>query len=83
MLDQSACLQGLILPTLRVEEELSRLQAWEASSSASTSDSICRALCGLEELYECLDDLLHMASTQQLLSQHEQEKYMDELLMDQ
>lgn len=66
--------------TLRVEEELSRLQAWETSSSASTSDSICRALCGLQELYECVDDLLHMASTQQLLSQHQQEKYMDELL---
>ncbi|KAL6224416.1 hypothetical protein ACLB2K_003271 [Fragaria x ananassa] len=67
--------------TARVEEELSRLQSWESTtSSASTSDSICRGLCGLEELYDCVDDLLQMASTQQLLSQHQQEKCMDELL---
>ncbi|XP_048431196.1 uncharacterized protein LOC125473022 [Pyrus x bretschneideri] len=52
--------------TLRVEEELNRLQT--SSSCDSTSDSICKSLCGLDELYECVDDLLQMASTQQLLS---------------
>ncbi|XP_050377264.1 uncharacterized protein LOC126794556 [Argentina anserina] len=66
--------------TVRVEEELSRLQSWESTSSASTSDSICTGLSGLEELYDCVDDLLLMASIQQLLSQHQQEKCMDELL---
>ncbi|KAK9948282.1 hypothetical protein M0R45_003866 [Rubus argutus] len=66
--------------TVRVEEELSRLQSWESTSTASTSDSICRGLSGLEELYDCVDDLLQMASTRQLLSQQEQEKCMDELL---
>ncbi|XP_068344018.1 uncharacterized protein [Pyrus communis] len=64
--------------TLRVEEELNRLQT--SSSCDSTSDSICKSLCGLDELYECVDDLLQMASTQQLLSQHQQKKCMDELL---
>ena len=43
-------------------------------------DSICKSLCGLEELYECVDDLLQMTSTQQLLSQHQQKKCMDKLL---
>ncbi|KAK9948281.1 hypothetical protein M0R45_003865 [Rubus argutus] len=66
--------------TVRVEEELNRLQSWESTSSASTSNSICRGLSGLEELYDCVDDLLQMSSTQQLLSQHQQEKCMDELL---
>ncbi|XP_018498604.2 uncharacterized protein LOC108865734 [Pyrus x bretschneideri] len=64
--------------TIRVEEELSKLQA--SSSCASTSNSICKSLYGLEELYECVDDLLQMASTQQLLSQHQQQKCMDDLL---
>ncbi|CAN6541440.1 unnamed protein product [Malus baccata var. baccata] len=64
--------------TIRVEEELSKLQA--SSSCASTSNSICKSICGLEELYECVDDLLQMASTQRLLSQHQQQKCMDDLL---
>ncbi|KAM1062498.1 hypothetical protein ACFX2I_026818 [Malus domestica] len=64
--------------TLRVEEELNRLQT--SSSCDSTLDSICKSLCGLDELYECVDDLLQMASTQQLLSQHQQKKCMDESL---
>ncbi|XP_068344016.1 uncharacterized protein [Pyrus communis] len=60
--------------TLRVEEQLSRLQ------TSSSSASICKDLCGLEELYDCVDDLLQVASTQQLLSDYQQEKCMDELL---
>ncbi|TQD85791.1 hypothetical protein C1H46_028707 [Malus baccata] len=59
--------------TLRVEEELSRLQ------TSSSSASICKDLCGLEELYDCVDDLLQMTSTKQLLSHYQQEKCMDEL----
>ncbi|KAM1810094.1 hypothetical protein FF1_026814 [Malus domestica] len=60
--------------TLRVEEELSRLQ------TSSSFASVCKDLCGLEELYDCVDDLLQMASTQKLLSHYQQEKCMDELL---
>ncbi|TQE06185.1 hypothetical protein C1H46_008250 [Malus baccata] len=60
--------------TIRVEEELSKRQ------TSSASASICKVLCGLEELYDCVDDLLPMASTQQLISRNQQGKCMDELL---
>ncbi|GKV44166.1 hypothetical protein SLEP1_g51372 [Rubroshorea leprosula] len=65
--------------TLRIEEELNRIKTGEGSS-ASTSGSICLGLSGLEELYHCMDDLLNMASTQQVLSKHQQEKCVDEFL---
>ncbi|GLT39321.1 hypothetical protein SLA2020_135190 [Shorea laevis] len=65
--------------TLRIEEELNRIKTGEGSS-ASTSGSICLGLSGLEELYHCMEDLLNMASTQQVLSKHQQEKCVDELL---
>ncbi|KAL5557432.1 hypothetical protein UlMin_039668 [Ulmus minor] len=70
--------------TIRVEEELSKLKAWEfslnTSSSSSSSSSICFGLSGLEELYDCVDDLLKMASTQQVLSHHQHEKFFENLL---
>ncbi|EOX90711.1 Uncharacterized protein TCM_000101 [Theobroma cacao] len=65
--------------TLRIEDELNRLKTWEASP-LSTSESICAGLSGLEDLYQCMDDLLNLASTQQVLSQHQHEKCIDELL---
>ena len=65
--------------TLRIEDELNRLKTWEASS-LSTSESICAGLSGLEDLYQCMDDLLNMASTQQVLSQYQHEKCIDDLL---
>ncbi|XVF18120.1 hypothetical protein REPUB_Repub10bG0184700 [Reevesia pubescens] len=65
--------------TLRIEDELNRLKTWEASA-LSTSESICSGLLRLEDLYQCMDDLLSMASTQQVLSQHKHEKCIDELL---
>jgi hypothetical protein len=65
--------------TQRIEEELNKLKAWEVSSN-STSGSICNGLSGLEDLYKCMDDLLNLASTQQVLSRYENEKCLDELL---
>ncbi|XP_015889573.3 uncharacterized protein LOC107424319 [Ziziphus jujuba] len=65
--------------TIRVEEELNKFKTWEASSY-STSDSICNGLSRLEELYESVEDLLHMGSTQQVLSQNQNEKCVEELL---
>ncbi|XWS42209.1 hypothetical protein CRYUN_Cryun17cG0148500 [Craigia yunnanensis] len=65
--------------TLRIEDELNMLKTCEASS-LSTSESIFTGLSGLEDLYQCMDDLLHMASTQQVLSQNQHEKCIDELL---
>lgn len=65
--------------TLRLEEELNKLKTWEATST-STSDSIYRGLVGLDELYKSMDELLNLTSTQQVLSQHRHEKFVDELL---
>ncbi|KAE8693453.1 hypothetical protein F3Y22_tig00110812pilonHSYRG00111 [Hibiscus syriacus] len=47
--------------TLRMEDELNRIKTWEASA-LSTSESISAGLSGLGDLYQCMDDLLNMAS---------------------
>ena len=61
----------------RVEEELSKLKSWEATS---TSKSIHSGLSLLSDLYISLEDLLNMASTQKLISNHQGEKCIEELL---
>ncbi|KAK8694513.1 hypothetical protein V6N13_072062 [Hibiscus sabdariffa] len=68
--------------TLRIEDELSSLKAWEASSSplSTCCESVSESLSGLEDLYQCMDDLLSMPSTRQVLSQHQHEKCIDDLL---
>ncbi|KAK7367229.1 hypothetical protein VNO80_09238 [Phaseolus coccineus] len=63
----------------RVEEELSKLKTWEATST-STSKSIGTGLSFLSDLYISLEDLLNMASTQKLISHHQGEKCMEELM---
>ncbi|KAJ6305172.1 hypothetical protein OIU78_020669 [Salix suchowensis] len=63
----------------RIEQELDKLNQWEVSSN-SISGSICNGLSGLEDLYKGVDDLLNLASAQQVLSRHENEKCLDELL---
>ncbi|RDX69548.1 hypothetical protein CR513_51326, partial [Mucuna pruriens] len=65
--------------TIRVEEELSKLKTWEGTST-STSESIHTGLSLLEDLYLCLDDLLNMASTQQVISHHRGDKCVEEVL---
>ncbi|KAK9265521.1 hypothetical protein L1049_001766 [Liquidambar formosana] len=65
--------------TLRIQEELNKLRTWEASST-STAEAICIGLSGLEELYKCMDDLLNLPSTQQALTHHQHEDWVDELL---
>ncbi|KAL3591857.1 hypothetical protein D5086_010497 [Populus alba] len=63
--------------TLTVEEELNKLKEWEA---LSTSGSICNGLLGLEDLYKYVDELLNLASTQEVISRHENGKCHNELL---
>ncbi|KAK4764012.1 hypothetical protein SAY87_013450 [Trapa incisa] len=53
----------------RVEEEIRKLRSWESSGEFSSYGSIAVGLAGLERLYICLDDLLSMGSTVQVLSQ--------------
>ncbi|XP_024457628.2 uncharacterized protein LOC112327627 [Populus trichocarpa] len=63
--------------TLTVEEELNKLKAWQA---LSTSGSICNGLLGVEDLYKYVDEFLNLASTQEVLSRHENGKCHNELL---
>ncbi|RDX74395.1 hypothetical protein CR513_45865, partial [Mucuna pruriens] len=65
--------------TISVEEELSKLKTWEATSTSS-SKSIGIGLSMLADLHICLEDLLNIASTQKLISNHRGEKCMEELL---
>lgn len=67
--------------TVRTEEELSKLKSWEASSSSTSKvETICCGISGLEELYKCIEDLLRLPLTQQALGQHQNEKWVNELL---
>ncbi|ESW28214.1 hypothetical protein PHAVU_003G268400 [Phaseolus vulgaris] len=66
--------------TARSEEELSKLKSLEASSSTSKVETICCALSGLSELYKCIEDLLRLPLTQQALGQHQNEKWVNEML---
>ncbi|KAK7309398.1 hypothetical protein RJT34_06089 [Clitoria ternatea] len=63
--------------TTRLEEQLSNLKTWEATS---TSNSISTGLSLLDDLHICLEDLLNVASTQKLISHHQGEKCVEELL---
>ncbi|XP_027179027.1 uncharacterized protein LOC113777990 [Coffea eugenioides] len=63
--------------TLAVEEELNRFASWEASS---TSEAICKDLCRLAELYKCMDDVLNLPLNIQSLSQHQKQKWGEQLL---
>ncbi|KAK8653134.1 hypothetical protein V6N13_127147 [Hibiscus sabdariffa] len=65
--------------TLRIEDELNRLKT-RVSSAVLTSESVSVGLSGLGDLYQCMDDLLDMASTQQVLAVHRHEKCVDALL---
>lgn len=63
--------------TSRVEEELNKVRAFETESSVSTSKSISKGLSRLEDLYQCVDELLQMASTQRVLSH---QKWIEQVL---
>lgn len=65
--------------TIQIEEELIKLKSWE-TSSISKSETICFGLIGLVQLYKCIEELLKLPLTQQALSQHKNEKWVDELL---
>ncbi|XP_057492426.1 uncharacterized protein LOC130778024 [Actinidia eriantha] len=64
---------------VRIEEELNKLKSWEASPPPN-GERICDALNGLGELYMSMDDFLKLTLTQQALSLHQQEEWIDGLL---
>ncbi|XP_058777719.1 uncharacterized protein LOC131651979 [Vicia villosa] len=63
----------------RIEQELSKIKTWETTST-STSGSITNGLFLLEDLYTSLEDFLNMTSTQKVISQHQGENFVEELL---
>jgi len=63
----------------RIEQEICKIKTWEATSTSS-SDSITTGLSFLEDLYISLEDILNMSSTQKLVSHHQGEKFVEELL---
>ncbi|KAJ1378704.1 hypothetical protein SESBI_47557 [Sesbania bispinosa] len=65
--------------TVRIEEELSKLKSWEASSTSKV-ETIYYGLSGLAELHKCIEELLKLPLTQQALAQHKNEKWVNELL---
>ncbi|KAL2348668.1 hypothetical protein Fmac_002668 [Flemingia macrophylla] len=63
----------------KLEDELSKLKTWEATST-STSNYIVTGLSLLQDLHISLEDLLNLPSTQKVISNHQGEKCMEELL---
>ncbi|KAK0583005.1 hypothetical protein LWI29_032262 [Acer saccharum] len=67
--------------TSEVDQRLSRLSSFQATStSSSSSSSICHEINGLQDLHGCVDKLLQLPLVQQALGQEQQKKLVDELL---
>ncbi|XP_077219643.1 uncharacterized protein LOC143853797 [Tasmannia lanceolata] len=62
----------------KVQEEIEKLKTWETLPKSSST--ICIGLSGLKDLYNCVEDLLQLPLTQQVLFTHQQEKWMEEML---
>ncbi|WJX51424.1 hypothetical protein P8452_37624 [Trifolium repens] len=61
------------------EDNLQRLKSSEGASSVSSS-SICNKLNSMQDLHDCIDNLLQLPIEQQTLAQECNEKSVDELL---
>uniref|UniRef100_A0A803R2T3 DUF241 domain protein n=1 Tax=Cannabis sativa TaxID=3483 RepID=A0A803R2T3_CANSA len=75
--------------TQKVEQELNKINLIinkEISSSTTTtsssSSSLCNSLSSLKDLYGQLEDLLSLPLTRQALAQHQQHKWVNELVDD-
>ncbi|XP_058759037.1 uncharacterized protein LOC131632272 [Vicia villosa] len=63
----------------QLEHNLQRLKSSEDASSASSS-SVCNKLNGMQDLHDCIDNLLQLPIEQQTLVQECNEKSVDDLL---
>ncbi|EEF40665.1 uncharacterized protein LOC8268733 [Ricinus communis] len=64
----------------RIEEELNKLStSWNESSSVN-AERVQARLTGLKEIYTCIESLLNLPLTQQALAQHQQEKWVGDML---
>ncbi|KAL8240478.1 hypothetical protein R6Q59_013833 [Mikania micrantha] len=64
--------------TFEIEELLSKIKT--AIEEASSVEAICNSLSHLTGLYKCMNDLLTSSTTQVLLSNGENKKWVDELV---
>ncbi|XP_058750466.1 uncharacterized protein LOC131623476 [Vicia villosa] len=63
----------------QLEDNLQRLKSSEGACSASSS-SVCNKLIGMQDLHDCIDNLLQLPIEQQTLVQECNEKSVDDLL---
>ncbi|CAL1380507.1 unnamed protein product [Linum trigynum] len=68
--------------TIKIHEELTKLREFDQSSAATSSSSsaICSSLSTLRDVYDSLDELLALSSTQEALSRRcvaEEERFLD------
>ncbi|TXG65007.1 hypothetical protein EZV62_012001 [Acer yangbiense] len=67
--------------TSEVDQRLSTLRSSPATSTSSSSSSICHEINGLQDLHGCVDKLLQLPLVQQALGQ-EQQKILVDMLLD-
>ncbi|XP_059670787.1 uncharacterized protein LOC132316300 [Cornus florida] len=82
---RSISLPSRLQPTsVKIEDELDKLKAWQASSVSATeaigADTIQKGLVGLPELYTRVVELISAPLTQQALIRHQDEKVVEEAL---
>lgn len=63
----------------KIEEKLKEFESW-STTCTSSSGSVLEGLSRVKELYNCLEEVLHMKSTRQTLSKHRHEKSVEGLL---
>ncbi|OIT23626.1 PREDICTED: uncharacterized protein LOC109216588 [Nicotiana attenuata] len=63
------------------EEQLQRLKSSQGTSTSSHS-TICQRLDGLRKLYDCVDDVLHLPLSQQVLSHEKHVKLLEHVSND-
>ncbi|KAF5196579.1 hypothetical protein FRX31_013831 [Thalictrum thalictroides] len=88
--ENRCCVRSVSLPTrshplvVKIEEYLSKSKTWEGSSTSknntSSAETIQVGLAGLAELYNCVDDFIHLPLIQQVLVNHQHEKSVEEAL---
>ncbi|KAG8364444.1 hypothetical protein BUALT_Bualt19G0129500 [Buddleja alternifolia] len=61
-------------------EHLHRVKACDSTTPSSSLSSITRKLNNLDDVYNCVDDLLALPHTQQVFTKESQEKWVEETL---
>ena len=86
VLDQPFHVRSTSMPSrpqplgLRVEEELKQLRTVVASTSSTTPQMMCNRLRELGNLYDCVEEILHLPSNQQVLGHTHQKKWVEKEL---